>query len=106
MKFKQTFIKISAAFLFGIAAISFSVSGIDSAATHSEIQKNPLSCFPHQSAPAPSEIFHLTETIRPTSELMARLFQLMFILFFISPPIIALMLFLIWKELKKRNNLK
>ncbi len=35
-----------------------------------------------------------------------RLFQIMFILFFISPPIIALMLFLIWKELKKRNELK
>lgn len=106
MKFKQTFIKICATVLFGIAAISFTTSGMDSAVTHNEIQKNRLSCFPHQSPPAPSEIFYLSEAFRPTSELMARLFQLMFILFFISPPVIALLLFLIWKELKKRNELK
>lgn len=37
---------------------------------------------------------------------MARLFQLLFILFIISPPLIVLMLFLIWKELKKRNKMK
>ncbi len=37
---------------------------------------------------------------------LAYLFQIMFILFFISPPIIALMLFLIWKELKDRNKMK
>lgn len=37
---------------------------------------------------------------------LAFLFQIMFILFLISPPIIALMLFCIWKELKKRNELQ
>ncbi len=34
------------------------------------------------------------------------LFEVLFILFLISPPIIALMLFLIWTELRKRNQLK
>jgi hypothetical protein len=37
---------------------------------------------------------------------LAYLFQLMFILFFISPPIIAFLLFMIWKELKERNRMK
>ena len=37
---------------------------------------------------------------------MELLFRLLFILFIISPPLIVLMLFLIWKELKKRNKLK
>lgn len=37
---------------------------------------------------------------------MQSLFQILFILFIISPPLIVLMLFLIWKELKKRNKLK
>lgn len=37
---------------------------------------------------------------------LAYLFQIMFILFFISPPIIAVMLFLIWKELKAKNKMK
>lgn len=35
-----------------------------------------------------------------------RVFQLIFILFIISPPLIVLMLFLIWRELKERNRLK
>lgn len=37
---------------------------------------------------------------------MQYLFQILFILFIISPPLIVLMLILIWKELKKRNKLK
>ena len=34
------------------------------------------------------------------------LFRLLFILFIISPPLIVIFLYLIWKELKKRNKLK
>jgi hypothetical protein len=37
---------------------------------------------------------------------MILLFRLLFILFIISPQLIVLMLFLIWKELKKKNKLK
>lgn len=33
-------------------------------------------------------------------------FRLLFILFIASPPLIVVMLYLIWKELKNRNNLK
>lgn len=105
MKCKGTAVKLFAAFLFGIAAINFTTSGMDSAVIHSEIEKN-ISCFPQHSPSLPSEIFQPVALNQPESKLMARLFQLMFILFIISPPIIALMLFLIWKELKKRNALK
>lgn len=106
MRCKAPIVNLLAALLFGIAAISFASSGMDSAVTHNEIERNPFSCFPRQSVVAPSEMFQLSPANRPNSELMARLFQLMFILFFISPPIIVVMLFLIWKELKKRNELK
>ena len=40
------------------------------------------------------------------SEPFARLFQILFILFMISPPLIVILLFLIWKELKARNKMK
>lgn len=40
------------------------------------------------------------------SEPLARLFQLLFILFIISPPLIVVMLYLIWKELKEKNKIK
>lgn len=47
-----------------------------------------------------------SETPRNTSNPLLYLFQIAFILFIISPPIIAILLFLILKELKKRNKLK
>lgn len=37
---------------------------------------------------------------------LSLLFQILFWLFFISPPVIALLLFLIWRELRERNKLK
>lgn len=37
---------------------------------------------------------------------MEYLFRLLFILFIISPPLVVLFLYLIWKELKNRNKLK
>lgn len=40
------------------------------------------------------------------SEPFARLFQILFILFMISPPLIVVLLYLIWKELKSRNKMK
>ena len=41
-----------------------------------------------------------------SNNLLPYLFQIMFILFLISPPIIAFLLFLIWRELKSRNKMK
>ncbi len=43
----------------------------------------------------------------PTAEdPMVLLFRLLFILFIISPPLIVVLLFLIWRGLKNRNKLK
>jgi uncharacterized membrane protein len=37
---------------------------------------------------------------------IAFLFQILFFLFIISPPLIVVMLYLIWKELKECNKMK
>ena len=52
---------------------------------------------------APVELFNLSQ-FGFTFEPLARLFQLLFILFLISPPLIVVLLFLIWQELKERNK--
>lgn len=59
---------------------------------------NPTNTIAISEAPSRSSVL--------SNDLLPRLFQIMFILFFISPPIIAFLLFLIWRELKSRNKLK
>lgn len=54
---------------------------------------------------APFELLNISQ-FGIESHLLARLFQLLFILFIISPPLIVVLLFLIWKELKERNKMK
>ncbi len=106
MNLRKNVIKAFAFFVLGVAAISLSITAMDNSVVHHELEKQKLSCFPSQNYQTPNVIsanFPLTGT---KSELLARLFQVMFILFFISPPIIAIMLFLIWKELKERNKMK
>jgi hypothetical protein len=106
MKLRDKFVKVFAFFVLGSATIGLGLTALDNSVIHPEIEKQTWSCLPNQSYQAPSVIsasFPLTGT---KSEFLARLFQLMFILFFISPPIIAVMLFLIWKELKEKNKMK
>lgn len=55
---------------------------------------------------SPLSMLFESRSLQTFSSPLAFLFQVIFILFFISPPIIALMLFLIWKELKERNKMK
>ncbi len=45
-------------------------------------------------------------TSTAASNPMDKIFQIIFILFFISPPLIVILLFLIWCELRKRNEHK
>lgn len=52
----------------------------------------------------PIGVLRVLSSNRGAFDPLARLFQIIFILFFISPPIIAILLFLIWKELKARND--
>ncbi|MEO6589127.1 MAG: hypothetical protein ABIP06_07455 [Pyrinomonadaceae bacterium] len=53
---------------------------------------------------ADSEIFGYQ--VSTAEDPMILLFRLLFILFIVSPPLIVLFLYLIWKELKNRNKLK
>lgn len=107
MNCKNRLFKMFAVFLLASAAVSFSMQGMDSAVAHPEMQKDSLSCYIDRTEIAlPSEVYSFSEVNQTPSEPLARLFQIMFILFFISPPIIAFLLFLIWRELKKRNKMK
>lgn len=106
MKTRERFFQIFAAFVLGCAMMSLSLAAIDSAVSHSELQTKPLNCFP-QSAPVfPGESFEILDASRAASDPLEMLFRIMFILFFISPPLIVLLLFLIWRELKARNEMK
>lgn len=107
MNCKEKLFKICAVFIFGIVGLSLLSSGMDDAVTHTEMNKDPISCFPtHEPAP-PSAMLEFSEFSQTAdAPPMVRLFQILFILFIISPPIIALILFLILQELKKRNKMK
>ena len=104
MKFKMTPMKICAAMILGIAVFGYSLASLDSALTRYEKRNNLSSAFVFEKYSPEARL--VSEITQPTSEPLVRLFQLMFILFIISPPIIAVMLFLIWKELKARNKMK
>jgi hypothetical protein len=104
MKFKMTPMKICAAMILSISAFGFSLASLDSALTRYE-KRNSLSSGVISKKYSPDARL-VSEISEPASEPMARLFQLLFILFIISPPIIAVMLFLIWKELRAKNRMK
>lgn len=106
MKFKMTPMKVCALMILGIVTFGFSLSSLDRAVADYERRQKTISCFPKHSPAAPSELLisKITEPI--AKEPLARLFQVLFILFIISPPLIVIFLFLIWKELKTRNRMK
>jgi hypothetical protein len=106
MKLREKFIKAFAFFVLGCAVIGLSITATDDSVVHPELVKQTRSCLPSQNHSAPNVISASFPLNGTKSELLARLFQVMFILFFISPPIIAFMLFLIWKELKEKNKMK
>lgn len=104
MKFEMTPMKICVVLILGIVTFGLMLSSIDSAVIDYERQ-HTISCFPKHSPSAPGELF--VSTISQTAnEPLVRLFQILFILFIISPPLIVVLLFLIWKELKTGNKLK
>ncbi len=90
----------------GLVALSFSFSGAREALSPKSAQYIPT-C---ESLRSSHSLFDPRECI-PSKEWeesnpLAYLFQILFILFIISPPLIVLMLFLIWRELKTRNKLR
>lgn len=93
MKCNGRFIKIFAIFVIGLAVINLSLTGMNNTVGFSEIQ------------PGIPAVYHIS-SIGGASDPLAYLFQILFILFIISPPLIVLLLFLIWKELRDRNKMK
>lgn len=106
MNIKEKFIKVFAILTLGIAALSLSLTGMNHAVTHSEMHTRATSCFPTHVRTLAEPTVVISEIDQPPSRLLPHLFHLLFILFIISPPLIALFLFLIWRELKARNELK
>jgi len=107
MKCKGKFFNLCAFLLIALVAVNISLTATDKAVTHPELNKGGFYCLPSSDpAPAlPSEM--IKNSLRAeTSNPMDRIFQIIFILFFISPPLIVLLLFLIWCELRKRNEHK
>lgn len=102
---KCNFIKILLAFVLVSVVISLSTSQMDNMIGYSNFGNDCWSCNP-SAIQQPSNFTSNTIANNHISSPLALLFQIMFILFFISPPIIAFMLFLIWKELKERNKMK
>jgi hypothetical protein len=104
---KDKVIKMLLIFLLASVAVNLSLSGASDAVVHPEIEKNRTSCFPGHGYNPPDISFSTVSAVGPSkSNLLGYLFQIMFILFFISPPLIVVLLFLIWQELKERNKMK
>ncbi len=105
MKCKGKFIKLLAILVIGFGAVSLSLTGMSNAINPNKAQFVSDSRYLNDGHPLPREVWG-TVSNNQSSDPLAYLFQIIFILFFISPPLIVLMLFLIWKELKERNRLK
>lgn len=105
MKSKAKFIKLFTILIIGLVAINLSMTAMDNAVIHKELHTEPMSCFPHHPPATPSEMIKNSLLVE-TSSPMHRVFQIIFILFVISPPLIVVLLFLIWCELRKRNEHK
>jgi hypothetical protein len=106
MQCKGKFVKLFAIFVIGLAALSVSYSGAEQAINPESAHFIP-SCETLRNSHSLLDLRECTASIdEQTSNPMHRIFQIIFILFFISPPLIVILLFLIWCEMKKRNDNK
>jgi len=103
MKCKEKFIKLFAVLVLAIVALSFSFQGPNNAVNPSQAHFIPK-CENLRNHHSMIFVECLTSKVEQNSNPMDRIFQIIFILFFISPPLIVILLFLIWCELKKRNE--
>lgn len=107
MNCKKSFIKVFAIFIIVGAALNLSLLKMnDTYSQHDVFERTYSQSENYAPVPPSVELYKFIETTQTTSSPMAYLFQLLFILFLISPPLIVIYLCLIWKELKKRNELK
>lgn len=105
MKCRRKFNKFFTILILGIVALGFMFTGINDAFNPSKAHFIPAceNLKNHHSSIGIECIPSITEQ---TSNPMEKIFQIIFILFFISPPLIVILLFMIWCELRKRNEHK
>jgi hypothetical protein len=107
MKNKSRFFHVFAVFILICVAAGLSSMSMDIAvAPAAEIQQNSLNCIPQSAPVEPNVSLNVLGINQHAAHPIEYLFRIMFILFFISPPIIALLLFLIWKEMRARNKME
>lgn len=106
MKCRGKFAKFFGVLVIGLVALGFSYSGANEAL-------NPQSAHYIPACESLRDSYSLLDTRECTSsnegaasDPLVYLFRILFILFIISPPLIVLMLVLIWKELREKNRLK
>ena len=107
MKIKERNKKLITACLLGVFVIGFSLTSFDQ--MFEPLWRDANTCFINDSkaiTDKPSNTIKNILAEQNASSPIAFLFQIIFILFLISPPIIVLLLFCILKELKKRNELE
>ncbi len=102
MKCRGNFIKLFAIVVIALSALSLSFTGMNSAVSPNDAQFVPDSRSLNRGHYLPPEVWQSSDN--RISNPMDRIFQIIFILFFISPPLIVLLLFLIWCEMRKRNE--
>lgn len=104
MKCKGKFINLFAILVIGLFLIGFSLTGASDALNPNKAQYVADSRDFQSGHLLPREIWG--DSDNHISNPMHRIFQIIFILFFISPPLIVILLFMIWCELRKRNEHK
>lgn len=105
MKCKGKFLNLFAIFVIGMFLIGFTSTGINNAVDPKKTHFSP----PCESLNSLSLLDFRECTPSKDEQIsnpMDRVFQIIFILFIISPPLIVLLLFLIWRELKTSNKLR
>ena len=104
MKCKGKFINLFAVLIIGLFLIGFTTTGVNDAVDPNKAQFAPDYRALNDGHPLPPSLWANpdNQTLNP----MHRIFQIIFILFFISPPLIVILLFMIWSELRKRNEHK
>ncbi|HVE58267.1 MAG TPA: hypothetical protein VNB22_15645 [Pyrinomonadaceae bacterium] len=105
MKCREKFIKFLAVLVIGLGAISLGLTGMNNAVNPNNAQFVSETRSVKNGHSLPQEVWG-TVSDNQSSEPIIYVFRILFILFIISPPLIVLMLVLIWKELRDRNKLK
>jgi hypothetical protein len=102
MKCKGKFINLLAVLVIGFSLVSLSLTASNNAVEPRQAQYVADTHSLNHGHYLPPEVWQSSDN--RISHPMDRVFQIIFILFFISPPLIVVLLFLIWCEMKKRNE--